>query len=410
MTGIRRSIVGCAVAMLVATSGHALVEAGQTESRPKTGTPALQRAYDAAYSLDYDTAIGIARQAVADTPNDPDAHRTLAAILQIDILYKRGAITVDQYLGGVTKSLGAQGKVPPELDTEFHRELDASIRLSEAELANSPRDLDAKYSVAAAYGLQASYVAAVEGSTMAAFRSAKRAYDNAEDVLERQPDRAEAAVIVGTYRYIVSTLGLTTRWIAYMAGFGGGKEKGIALIESAFDRPNARVEAGTALVLIYTREGRHEDVVRVLRRLAETYPRNRIFVLERGAAAIRAGRPADAESILTGGLQEFELDPRVKMPGERALWCYKRGAARVALHNAGDAETDLRTALDSQPADWVRGRIHLELGKAHDLLGQRPAALAEYRQARTIADAANDAIGSAAAVRFEHQPFGRDKP
>ena len=40
------------------------------------------------------------------------------------------------------------------------------------------------------------------------------------------PQRVDAGLIVGTYRYLVASLVLPARWLAYMAGFGGDKEKG----------------------------------------------------------------------------------------------------------------------------------------------------------------------------------------
>lgn len=415
MTGAWRLLSAGIVAALVATGGPGRAAPqsappfpAQSASAPSSAAHVIDQAYTAAYNLDHDQAMAFARQAVAEWPDNPDTHRTLASILWLNILFRRGAVTVDHFLNGVTKPIGSLPKPPPELADEFHRELDTSIRLSEAKLARSPRDIDANYGLGSAYGLQASYEAAVEGSTFAAFRSAKKAYDAAEDVLARDPKRSEAAIIVGTYRYVVATLALPSRWMAYVIGFGGGKEKGIALIETALKDHDARVDASTALVLIYSREGRYEDVLRLLRGLESEFPRNRLFVLERGSTAIRAGHADEADTVLSSGLAQLDRDGRPKIPGEHALWLYKRGAARNLLHHAADAQTDLRAALDQQPLEWVRGRIHLELGKSEDLQGNRPAALAEYRQARTIAEASNDPLGLAEAGRLERRPFGRD--
>ena len=404
----RRLVCAGLVAMTIATVGAS--RAGSPRQTPATigAAPAglIDRAYTAAYNLDHDEAVALARQAIALSPNDPDAHRALAAILWLNILFRRGAVTVDHFMGGVAKSLGTLPKPPPELDAEFHRELDTAIRLAEARLATSPKDIDASYGLGSAYGLQASYAAAVEGSLLSAFKSARRAYDVEEDVLERDPKRAEAAIIVGTYRYIVSTLAMPSRWMAYMVGFGGGKEKGISLVETALKDPQAHVDASAALILIYTREGRHDDALGLLRELEKEFPRNRLFLLERAGAAIRAGHPSEADAALTQGLSQFERDTRPKIPGERAFWLYKRGMARVLLKRAPDAEADLRAALENQPVEWVRGRIHLELGKVADLQGNRAVALGEYRQARTIADANDDALAEGAASRFERRPYG----
>ena len=51
--------------------------------------------------------------------------------------------------------------------------------------------------------------------------------------------------------------------MAFVAGMGSGKEKGIALLEAATRDPEARVDASAVLMLIYSREGRHAEVVRI---------------------------------------------------------------------------------------------------------------------------------------------------
>ena len=88
--------------------------------------------------------------------------------------------------------------------------------------------MQTRFDVGAAYALQASYAASVEGNVGAAFRSARRAFDAQEDVLERDPARADAGLVVGTYRYLVGSFGWPTRMFAYMAGFGGGKGRASA--------------------------------------------------------------------------------------------------------------------------------------------------------------------------------------
>jgi tetratricopeptide (TPR) repeat protein len=379
--------------------------AAATQSQEAASRDLVKRAFRAAYNLDHDEAMTLAHQAVALTPDDPAAHRAVASILWMNILFKRGAVTVDQYMGTVSKSPVQLPKPPADLDGEFKRELNTAITLAEAEFRKNPHDYAAEYDIGTAYGLQASYSASVEGSVMAAFRSAKRAFDAQEDVLDHDPSRTDAGLIVGTYRYIISELGLPSRMLAYVVGFGGGKEKGLALIEKAAANPNTHVDATLTLILLYSREGRHADAVRLAHSLGAEFPRNRILTLEEGSAAIRAGKAGDADATLTRGLTAFDQDPRPKIPGERALWLYKRGLARISLNHPAEAQADLTDALSNGPVDWVRGRIHLEMGKVADLSQRRTDALNEYRQAKTLADANGDPACSTDAERFMRKPF-----
>jgi hypothetical protein len=57
------------------------------------------------------------------------------------------------------------------------------------------------------------------------------------------------------------------------------------------------------------------------------------------------------------------------------------GAALVALKDTIPAERELRTAISGATRDWLRGRIHKELGKLADLAGDRPRARDEYQEA-----------------------------
>jgi tetratricopeptide (TPR) repeat protein len=400
-----RALSAWIVALTLAGSAAAGPANGGTQAADLDAK--IAATYRAAYSLDQDQAFALARSAVSSAPGESRAHRTLAAVLWIDIIFRRGAVTVDHYLGGVTRSQLTLPKPPAAGDAEFKQELDRAIELAERRLDANPRDVQAKYDLGAAYGLQASYYASVEGSMTSAFLSARRAFDAQEEVLSLEPHRLAAGVVVGTYRYVISGLSLPSRMLAYMAGFGGGKEKGISILETAARDAGARVEAKTALALIYSREGRHRDAERLLAELAAEFPRNRLFVLEQGAAAIRAGRNAEAEAILTRGLDALHADLRPKIPGERALWLYKRGLARFAQNHRPEATTDLDAALRSGPVEWVRGRILLTQGKIADLAGRRDEAVAAYRVARDIGLKTNDPGSAAEAGRLIRQPFSR---
>ena len=405
----RTARVGLAVIVVLLSgtlrASHPLrADAVQPLSTPLSAT--IDQAFRAAYNLDHDEAMMHARRAVAMAPNESEAHRTLAAILWLNLIYRRGAVSIDFYMGSLARQRTAP-KLPPEDVAEFKAELAKTIELAEARLAEQPKNLQARFDVGAAYALQASYTASVEGSMTAAFRSARRAYDAQEEVLTQDPSRVDAALIVGLYRYLVSALALPTRLLAYVAGFGGGKEKGISLLQDAMRDPSTRADAQTALMLIYSREGRHGEVIDLARELRTEFPRNRLFILEEGAAAIRAGRAADAEAVLTRGLAEFDKDVRPKTPGERAYWLYKRGMARVILRRVEPARADLHAAQGAAPMTWVGGRIHLELGKTADLLGRRDEAVSEYHAAKSICDSVDDTACSAEASRLERRPYGK---
>jgi tetratricopeptide (TPR) repeat protein len=300
-------------------------------------------------------------------------------------------MTVDDYLGGVSRQSVIRALPPPEGAAAFRERLNQALAIARQQVERNPRDPEAHYQVGAALALRASYVATVEGSAGRAFRAAREAYDEHEKVISLDPRRKDAGLIVGTYRYIVSVLSLPMRWAAYLAGFGGDKTRGIRMIEDAVAyRGENQDDARFTLVLIHNREKRYDLALQQLELLRSKYPQNRLVWLERGSTALRAGRPADAERFLTEGIARFATDTRPRMFGEQALWLYKRGAARAALGRNGDAEHDLRQSSMLEGRKWVHGRAYLELGKVLLKSGNKPAARTAFQTAATLCDADND--------------------
>jgi predicted Zn-dependent protease len=343
------------------------------------------------YSLDREEAIVSFRQAIAADPEDSAAYRGLATTLWLSITFRRGNMTVDDYLGRVTKPNASMAAPPPDTVAAFQQAVEKAIALARARIERNPRDADAHYQLGAAVGLRASYTATVDGSFGGAFRSAREAFSEHERVLELDPRRKDAGLIVGTYRYLVSTLSLPMRWMAYMVGFGGDRERGIQLIQdaAAYNGDN-QDDARFALILLYNREKRYNDALKQLGTLRERYPQNRLVWLESGATSLRAGRAANAEHFLDEGFARFASDPRPRMFGENALWRYKRGLTRATLGRRADAEADLRVAVASEARNWVLGRSHLELGKLALAAGDRTRANEELQKAVQLCESDND--------------------
>jgi len=358
------------------------------------------RAADHSYNLEHDLALATFRQAVVADPQDAGAYRGLASSLWLSITFRRGNMTVDDYLGRPNKPNANPLPPPGDAAAGFREAVEKAIALSRARIAKSPKDADAHYQLGAAVGLRASYTATVEGSVSGAFRAAREAYEEEEKALELQPDRKDAGLIVGTYRYIVAALSLPLRMMAYVAGFGGGKERGIKQIEdaAAYGGDN-QTEARFALILLYNREKRYDDALKVLATLRERYPRNRLVWLESGSTSLRAGRAGDAERFLSDGLTRFAADPRPRMFGEDALWRYKHGAALAALGRA-EAEAELRKSLSLEGRKWVHARSHLELGKLALKKGNKAAAAVELVAAIPLWYSDNDPLTSDEARRL----------
>lgn len=356
------------------------------------------RAADELFNMDDARARETWREATRTDPQDAAAWRGLAGALIAQLGMLRGTMTVDSYLGRVTTKDVALPPPPPAIADEFQRAINRAIELARQRVAAAPNDAHAHYQLGAAVGLRASYVATIDGGVVSAFRAAREAYSAHERVLDLAPSRGDAGLIVGTYRYLVSALNMPLRWAAYVAGFGGGRERGIALVERAAAYPgDNQGDARLALLLLYTREGRYDDALAQLRQLRQQYPRNRLFWLEAGSTLLRAKRPAEAERMLNDGLAMLSTDSRPRMFGEDALWFYRRGEARAALGRTAEARTDLTQSIAHRGRKWVQGRAHLELGRLA-LAESDPVTAREHLQAASrLGDSDSDGASAARA-------------
>jgi hypothetical protein len=98
------------------------------------------------------------------------------------------------------------------------------------------------------------------------------------------------------------------------------------------------------------------------------------------------GTERRAEAALSRGITAFDSDARPKIPGERALWLYKRGLARTNLDAPPTRVADLQNALEAHPLGWT------EAASTWPWASRRPRrqpdrAVAEYAKAKTACKA-----------------------
>jgi hypothetical protein len=86
-----------------------------------------RQAFELAYNLDHEAAVALLRQATKENPSDASAHRALASVLWLNMLFSRGAVTVDHYLGSFSRTQVELSKPPADLDAEFRRHVTHAV-------------------------------------------------------------------------------------------------------------------------------------------------------------------------------------------------------------------------------------------------------------------------------------------
>jgi hypothetical protein len=93
----------------------------------------LKLAFADVYNLDYPEATAHARRAIALGPDSSRAHRGLASVLWLHMLFQRGAVSIDHYLGSFSKSQANLPKPDPVAAEEFKRVVARAIDLGECQ-------------------------------------------------------------------------------------------------------------------------------------------------------------------------------------------------------------------------------------------------------------------------------------
>jgi tetratricopeptide (TPR) repeat protein len=102
------------------------------------------KAAAATYNLDHDVAMATFKEAVAADPNDSAAHRGLATSLWLSITFRRGNMTVDDYLGRPNRPSNAPlPNPPPETVAAFRDAIEQAIAIARKRIAINPKDADA---------------------------------------------------------------------------------------------------------------------------------------------------------------------------------------------------------------------------------------------------------------------------
>lgn len=397
--------LGVAVLLGVALTRMAAQSASGASPSANAHVQALRsRGWELAYNLDYRQALSTLEEAIALDPDEPALHRLAASIVWMGILFESGAVLVDDYLGQA-EGVVERPKPSPSASRSFHDHITRALELAERRLRDDEGDSDAHFQLGSSSGMLATYVATVEGRVLGSFGNIRRAFREHERVLELSPSRKDAGLLPGMYRYSVARASLPLRLAARLGGITGSAEQGLRQVEEAAAYPSeAQTGAMFISLVIYNREKRYEDALRVIRGLQRRYPRNRLLWLESGTTAIRAGRAQAARTELERGLAMLSADSRSRAFGEEARWQLSHGMALLSL-DRGEAARQLRAALASDGPEWVRGRAHGELGKLADLDGRRAEALEEYRTAVRLCRAGNDRLCSDDASRLIRTPY-----
>jgi tetratricopeptide (TPR) repeat protein len=350
--------------------------------------------YALAYELQFADCYNTLAEAITADPLDPAPRRAIAAVTWIEMLFTQGVATFEAFTGEISKGDVVRPKTPPLLAERFHHMIGEARRLAEQHVSHTD-DADAHYQVGATAALSALYSATVEGRPIGAFAQGRRAVSAMERARERDRGKRETALVLGMSQYTISTMSWPVRTLARLSGLSGDRDTGLALLrEAATPGTETESDALLLLMIVDNREGRPTDALPRLMHLQRLHPRNRLLWLNQAATALSADRPYEAEQALTARIAGSDWNAGPAVLGETALWFAQRGTARARLRRDSEAMIDLERGLLADPRDWVRGRIHRQLGDLALTAGKRTQARQEFEMALDFSERGGDRVAA----------------
>ena len=348
---------------------------------------------DALYNIDYDKAQRDFKEIVRLYPNHPGGYQLQAARVWIKTLYESRRLQASLYSSESFYSSG-DDKVDPKIVAEFRSYTREAKRLAEAKLKQEPKNIEALDFLANTEGLKAAFEEGVERRHFAALRDGNDAVNHHREVLKLNPEYIDAQITIGLYEYVVGSLPLPVKLLAGATGYRGSKKRGLKLLEQVAQGGTwAKDDAKSVLIVLYTREKRFAEKVKLTRELSEKYPRNYLLRLETADALVSLAAQERKEKDVAGAAQaekeafatfdEILRDRNVREAAGRALdlihFKYGEALLTAGYHERAAKEFLAATRVERAEANLVT-MAHLYAARAYDVAGKRDEALAQYKE------------------------------
>ena len=202
-------------------------------TNPLNNDPLVREAFDHFYNLDYPGAVERFQRFHAAHPGDPQPTVLLLEAVVFQELYRLDLREPPSTPTTASLPAATPPKKTPQTRDRILSLADEAVREADWRVSRNSNDVDALYARAWARALECTYLSMVERAYGAGFRLATKAKDDAERVLEIDPNYVDAKLVAGVYQYVVGALPWPFKIIIGFAGITGSKSEGMAMLHDA---------------------------------------------------------------------------------------------------------------------------------------------------------------------------------
>jgi tetratricopeptide (TPR) repeat protein len=365
---------------------------------------------DAMYNLDFSTAQHGYETLTQDYPDNPDYWNALASSIWLKITLDQQKLNLESFSGRSTfGTKESHEKLNPEDEKRLRDTIKIAIDKADAILKKNPNDVRALYAKGNSNATLATFEATVKRSYLNANSSAQTAKKLHQQVLKLDPSFDDARISIGTYDYVVGVIPSFVKVLISLFGVSGaGKEAGIQQLQLAAAKGKfASTDAKMVLAVIYSRERRYDDALRMMNDLHAKYPRNFLFELAKASTYSKMKRFDDAVHTYEQVLDKVQSkkDGYEHIRAEKIY--FSLATSNVDRNQFETAVEDFsRVVAGKNATPDEKAMSYLWMGKIFDTKKDRPRAVQQYDAVLGL-DCGSDLKDEA--LRYKRRPFGDEK-
>ncbi len=257
-------------ALLLAWCGAGLCRAASTD--------AIETGYRQMYNLEFQAAHVTFAEWQKSNPADPFGPASDAAAYLFSELDRLHILQSEFFTNDNNFVHRTQGAPDAQVRKQFDAAAKHAADLAESNLAKSPGDTDAQFSLVLVHGLKSDYLGLVEKSYLASLNELKLGRESADKLLREKPDFYDAYLAIGVENYMLSLKPAPLRWLLRLGGAETDRQMGIEKLKLTAD--NGRYLKPFARLLLAVAALREKDYARakeLLGWLAMEFPRNPLY-------------------------------------------------------------------------------------------------------------------------------------